>query len=93
MNSVRLTPEEFDRLLDYSCTMPTGMQIGDKWKKRHPYQWMPDKSNSWFLAQVKNIRLNLSGSRIADIEWNRIICPERGAFGDRKERELPVHLL
>lgn len=30
---LRLTPQEFNKLLEYSASLPTGMTIGKRWKR------------------------------------------------------------
>ena len=33
-----VTQQEFDELLEYSSTVPTGTTIGKKWKRHEPYR-------------------------------------------------------
>jgi len=44
MNTVSLTKSEFEKLPDYSCSLPTGATIGKQWKRRNDYY---DESKGW----------------------------------------------
>lgn len=33
MDATRLTRKEFDEMLEYSCSIPTGKAIGKRWKR------------------------------------------------------------
>lgn len=35
---VRLTMREFKKLLDYSCSMPTGTAIGKRWRRSNRFE-------------------------------------------------------
>lgn len=35
-----LTQAEFDQLLEYSHSLPTGTEIGKRWKRRRGIDWM-----------------------------------------------------
>lgn len=47
MENIVLTQKEFDNLLEYSCSLPTGTTIGKKWKKGWPYY----KPTEWYLCE------------------------------------------
>jgi hypothetical protein len=62
----RLTQHEFDALLDYSASLPTGTTIGKQWKRRNDYH---DKSKGWRLGEyVEHDNPDLVGIRWRDIE-------------------------
>ena len=45
---IYLTEQEFDELLEYSCTVPTGVYIGKQWKRKVDYY---DVSKGWLLGE------------------------------------------
>lgn len=60
INGARLDPEgkevvftqdEFERLPDYSCSLPTGKTIGKQWRRRVPYNTGPGIVNRWYLGE------------------------------------------
>jgi hypothetical protein len=52
MESVELSRAEFDALLDYSASIPTGTTIGKKWKRRNDYY---DESKGWVMGEYFDI--------------------------------------
>ncbi len=46
-----LTLEQFDELLDYSCSIPTGQTIGKRWKRHEPYVHDPKVKTVWYMGQ------------------------------------------
>lgn len=63
---VRLTQAEFNALLDYSASLPTGTTIGKQWKRRNDYY---DESKGWRLGEyVEHPNPDLVGIRWRDIE-------------------------
>lgn len=48
MKTVRLSQQEFDALPDYSCSVPTGVVIGKKWKRRKEYR---DADKGWLMGE------------------------------------------
>lgn len=50
LDTIYLTQKEFDDLLDYSCSLPTGVIVGKKWKRRVPYRGEPYE---WFLGEYR----------------------------------------
>lgn len=65
---VRLTQQEFDELLDYSCSIPTGTIIGKKWKRRNDYH---DESKGWMMGEY--IQDPKGREDMVGIEWSDII--------------------
>lgn len=47
-DTIRLTLAEFDALLDYSSSIPTGTTIGKRWKRRKVYH---DESRGWVVGE------------------------------------------
>jgi hypothetical protein len=72
---VQLTQREFDELLDYSASLPTGTTVGKRWKRRNDYH---DESKGWRLGEyVEHDNPDLVGIRWRDIE---IISATGGAL-------------
>lgn len=46
-DALALTPAEFDALLEYSTTLPTGTTPGKAWKARKPF-WAPAHRAEWW---------------------------------------------
>ena len=64
-----LTQREFDELLEYSTTLPTGTTIGKKWKRRVP----PSGSNpTWFLGEYVEDVEPYKSQGMVGIKWTRI---------------------
>lgn len=67
---VVLTKQEFDELLEYSLTLPTGTTIGKKWKCRRPYR---DPNPTWFLGEyVEETKEPWKSQNYVGIKWARI---------------------
>ncbi len=49
MNTITLTEAEFDALPDYSCTIPTGVIIGKRWKRGEPF----GRPTRWFMGEYR----------------------------------------
>lgn len=43
-----VTPEAFKKMLEYSCSLPTGQGIGKRWKRKADYY---DESKGWFMGE------------------------------------------
>lgn len=43
--------KEFDRLPEYSCSLPTGTILGKVWKRRVPYLIVEDEPCKWYLGE------------------------------------------
>ena len=60
-----MTLREFDGLLEYSSTLPTGQTLGKVWKKGTPYM---EPREQWWLGQfVKH-----SDPKLVGINWREI---------------------
>jgi len=46
-----MSKRAFDDLPDYSCTIPTGVRAGKKWKRREPYMDNPENKYTWYLGE------------------------------------------
>ena len=51
-SGVRLARKEFEELPEYSCTIPTGMPIGKKWKCDRMAYRKDDEACIWKVNQV-----------------------------------------
>jgi hypothetical protein len=64
-----LTQSEFDALLDYSYSIPSGTTIGKKWKRRWPYR--DDEGPPFFWYTGEYIRDPEPG--MIGIKWRRVV--------------------
>ena len=60
-NEVWMSQKEFDNLLEYSTTIPTGVTIGKVWKRR-------GLGNSWFMGEYVDV-----GAEMINIKWRTIV--------------------
>jgi hypothetical protein len=47
-----VTEEAFNKMLEYSCSMPTGQGIGKRWKRKADYY---DESKGWFMLEYVEV--------------------------------------
>lgn len=75
---VYMNEREFKELLEYSHTLPTGTEIGKKWKRRVP----PDgPGGTWFLGEyVEDVEPYKSQGSVG-IKWSVIEVRESICFG------------
>jgi len=59
--SAIMTQREFDELLNYSCSLPTGVILGKQWKRRYPYTGEP---HAWYLGTYEEHPTDESMARI-----------------------------
>ena len=59
----------FEALLDYSCSIPTGVIPGKQWKRRVPYHTGPNITNTWYLGEYGEA----DDEDIVPITWRRIM--------------------
>ena len=65
MEKIWLTLEQFEKLDDYSCSIPTGTTIGKTWRRRVPYLFPVTKDTKWYRGKyVEHSDPNKTG-----IEW------------------------
>lgn len=50
-NKAIMGPHTFAKLADYSCTLPSGVYTGKRWRRREPYVEQRDGSNVWFMGE------------------------------------------
>jgi hypothetical protein len=93
VKTVSLTLEEFKALPDYSCSVPTGVVVGKRWKRHQPYV-----RRGACLADEHNCGHWLLGEYVGDdervvIEWYAIVV--RYATGRAPSgpalQQLPAH--
>lgn len=48
MEKITLSESEFNKLADYSCTLPTGTTLGKRWKCKKTYH---DASQGWLMGE------------------------------------------
>jgi len=68
MNDSFLTQSQFESLLDYSCSVPTGVVDGKQWKRCRVYG-APE--HGWFLGEYV-----VDGVKYM-IKWSRLVIVER----------------
>lgn len=69
---VSLTIIEFDALLEYSTTLPTGTTLGKKWKCRRPYR-DDGKPPNWYLGEyVEDPDPEFRAKGCVGIVWKKI---------------------
>lgn len=71
-----LTRKQFDALLEYSCSLPTGTTIGKQWKCRRPYI---DDGNppDWYLGEyVEDPNPEYRQKGYVGIKWRKIEIKE-----------------
>ena len=50
-DAVYMTLAEFEGLLEYSCSLPTGTTAGKRWRRRVPYMHRPGDRPQWFMGE------------------------------------------
>ena len=87
METVYLSQKEFDELLDYSCSVPTGQTIGKRWRCRNDYY---DASRGWLMGEYIPDPNDEPGW--VAIKWRKIVIGTPPPVRTRRA-QLPVHLL
>lgn len=68
-----LTQRQFDALLEYSHSIPSGTVAGKKWKKREPYRDDEGPPFYWFTGEyVASSRPGMIG-----VIWRRVVIKNR----------------
>lgn len=67
-DSVTMTLREFDDLLEYSCSMPTGVRDGKRWKRREPYMIQNPDFPTWWMGEY----VDRGDPDKVDIIWRQI---------------------
>ena len=52
MNTEKMTQKEFDALLNYSCSNPTRLSIGKRWKRAKYYYNQTKNAKDWWLCEI-----------------------------------------
>ena len=65
-----ITRSEFFDLPDYSCSIPTGVVIGKRWRRRVHYQYTEENAHKveWFLCEYIPDPRN-SSYALVQISW------------------------
>lgn len=69
MDEIFLTQQEFDDLLNYSCSYPTGTTIGKRWKSCEHYRRQKDPNVTWFMGEY----VEHPKPKTVGIVWRKII--------------------
>lgn len=72
-----LTEEEFDKLSEYSTSLPTGITIGKRWKRAVDFR---DVSKGWILGEYVAC-VKEHSSRKVDVSWKTIKIRDEGKVG------------
>lgn len=85
---INLTAKEFNDLLEYSHSQPTGVVIGKKWKRRED----ANGTTKWFMGEYTQCPVN---TNMSITKWKRILVPESAdSFLNRLNKsELPIMYL
>ncbi len=65
--------KDFDSLLEYSCTVPTGVVRGKRWKRREPYRTDDPRPATWWLGEYAHFDGDPEGT--CRVRWRKIIEP------------------
>lgn len=63
---IELTQEQFDKLSEYSCSIPTGTTIGKRWKRGEPYC---GPRTHWYMGEYQQHPTN---PNLVLIVWKEI---------------------
>ena len=80
----KLTLAEFRALPEYSCSVPTGTEIGKRWKRRIPYHGEPCE---WFLGEYVEPDAEQKEKGQVGIQWTRIEVAELAKLVLHLERQ------
>jgi hypothetical protein len=75
--TIRIWLDEFERLPEYSVTIPTGVCPGKTWRKREPYA-TETAETVWWIGQYVEVPSDL---RVCAIRWFEVVLlqgPRRG---------------
>lgn len=78
----------FLKLADYSCTIPDGVYIGKRWRRREPYVDQRDGSNVWFMGEYAEH----ADPKRAAIIWREIWWVGRGGTATERATNAAVTL-
>lgn len=68
-DTITLTQEEFDKLREYSCSLPTGTTIGKRWKRNQNAFAPGDNEPDWWMGEyVEHEDPDAVGTRYRKIE-------------------------
>lgn len=73
-----VTQEEFNRLDEYSTSVPTGKTIGKIWKRREPWR-AQGKEARWFLGEYVTLP---NETKFIGIRWRDLVVGEPVEFLD-----------
>jgi len=80
-----LSVREFEALLDYSCSLPTGQTIGKRWRRREPYVITETSQHEFYMGEyVESLKRDMIG-----IEWTKIILPPGYVPFELRNRSTP----
>lgn len=66
-----MTRVEFDKLDEYSTSVPTGAPVGRIWKCRRPWRAHPDIPATWWLGEYWDDG-QIEATQSVPIRWRRI---------------------
>ena len=66
---ISLAPHDFDRLREYSCSIPTGTTEGVQWKRRVGYMRNHPRHNDWLLGEYTPCTCYPLNPKCIHIRW------------------------
>ena len=76
-----MTMREFNELLEYSCSLPTGTTAGKRWKRGWPYM---QPRQSWHMGEYGHPQ-----GDVVPIIWRLIFIQAGAATSDSKTPRSP----
>lgn len=70
VESISLTRKEFDRLPEYSCSFPTGITIGKRWKRNLSFTDPRADPDVWYMGEY--VGVDKKGYTGIGIHWRQI---------------------
>lgn len=84
-----MSQDVFDRLPEYSCSVPTGTRVGKRWKRREPHHGEPHK---WFMGEYQDRMLTIRRrpkQRWVVIHWRDIVIETAEEYDRTKATPRP----
>jgi hypothetical protein len=85
---ILLTSREFEALLDYSCSLPTGTTVGKQWRRRCPYSISAESVHRFYLGEY--VECSIPGE--IGIEWTEILLPDGYVPKELRSRPQSAHV-
>lgn len=73
---LKLTREEFNRLPEYSWSLPTGTTIGKRWRREQVWDEEGQKKSRWWVGEY----IVDPDPKMVGIKWYRVLIERDGMF-------------